>query len=181
MSRMWRFLLMVVPCLVAADAYAVEGMLLRSAFLYQFTHYAEWPPEAMGSEGLPIAMCVIGRDSLADVLEEAVRGRRSRNRPIVVKRLERVEGEPKCHVLFVGWSESAKIDRLLARLANRPTLTVGDVDGFGRRGGMISLIKDGTRLRLEINRRAVERAGLHLNSQLLALAKLVAYESGPEN
>ncbi|MDJ0851469.1 MAG: YfiR family protein [Myxococcota bacterium] len=154
----------------------MEKLLLRSAFLYQLTHYAEWPPEVMGSEERPVAICVVGRDELADVLERALRGRRAGERAIVVRRLQTVERAPVCHVLFVGWSDAERVDRALAVLARRPTLTVGDGADFAQRGGMIRLIKDGERLRLEVNRQAVERAGLGLSSQLLALAKLVPSE-----
>ena len=153
---------------------------VKSAFLYKFTHLAKWPPEAMGSEGAPLAMCVVGRDSLAEVLEHVVRGRRSYDRPLVVRRLEGVDGLAGCHLLFIGWSKAAKIDRILGRLARQPTLTVGDVEGFARRGGMINLTKKGNRIRFEINRRAAERAGIQLSSQLLKLANLIADEGSGE-
>ncbi len=61
------------------------------------------------------------------------------------------------------------------------TLIVGDVAGFARRGGMVNLTKKGNRLRFEINRRAVESAGLRLSSQLLKLANLIEDESGGED
>jgi hypothetical protein len=153
---------------------------LKSAFLYKFTHFAEWPPEAMGNGKNPIVMCVIGRDSLAEVLEDSVQGRTSGGRLLVVRRVGGAEEARACHVLFIGWSDGEKIDQVIGSLAEQPILTVGDVEGFGQRGGMINLRKQGSRLRLEINRRAADRAGINLSSQLLKLANLVADEGSGE-
>ncbi len=151
---------------------------VKAAFLYRFTHFAEWPPEAMGGKGDPITMCVTGRDELAEGLEHAVEGRKSRNRPLVVRRVDGTEGAAGCHVLFIGWSDLEAIDRILGELASQPTLTVGDVQGFARRGGMINLMRDGKRMRFEINRGAAERARIQLSSQLLKLAQIVDDEGG---
>ena len=68
---MWMALLVVALGLSAVVAGAepptVSEASVKSAFLYKFTHLAKWPPGAMGSEGAPLAMCVVGRDSLAEV------------------------------------------------------------------------------------------------------------------
>jgi hypothetical protein len=161
-----------------ADGLGATETGVKSAFLYKFTHFANWPPETMGEAGDPFAMCVMGRNELADVLEHAVDGRTARDRPLVVKRIENVQQTRGCHLLFIGWSKLEKIERILGALGRQPTLTVGDVKGFARRGGMINLTKDGRRLRFEINRRAAERAGIHLSSQLLKLANLVHDDGG---
>ena len=73
-----------------------------------------------------------------------------------------------------------KIERVLGALGRQSTLTVGDVKGFAQRGGMINLTKEGRRLRFEVNRRAAERTGIHLSSQLLKLADLVDDGGGEE-
>jgi hypothetical protein len=151
---------------------------LKSAFLYKFIHYAEWPPEALGGSGDPIAICVIGQDALAHELDSAVQGRTSQKRPVVVRRVEGSDPFSGCHVLFVGDPKAAPIDQVIARASAQPTLTVGDADGFARRGGMINFTRRGARLGFEINRAAVQRAGLDLSSQLLKLAELVPDESG---
>jgi hypothetical protein len=172
-------LLFVLLCASAAHGQPQASETdLKSAFLFKFVHYAEWPPEALGALGNPIAMCVIGADDLASALEGAVRGRTSHERPVVVRRLTSADEVGGCHVLFVGWPEDARTDQMIERASAQPTLTVGDAEGFARRGGMINFTRQGTRLGFEINRGAVLRAGLDLSSQLLKLAKLVPEERG---
>ncbi|HVQ25143.1 MAG TPA: YfiR family protein [Planctomycetota bacterium] len=173
----WIALLAALVCAPPAPAQPQASEVnLKSAFLYKFIHYAEWPPEALGAPGDPIALCVIGQDEIAQVLEDAVRGRTIHERPLVVHKLAGSEPAAGCHVLFVGVSLTAQIDRVLARVAAQPTLTVGDAEGFAQRGGIINFTRSGSRLGFEINRAAAQRAGLQLSSQLLKLSKLVPEE-----
>ena len=174
-------LLAVLLCAPAARAQPqASEVSLKSAFLYKFVHYAEWPPEALGAPGDPIELCVIGQDDFAQVLDEAVRGREIHERTVVVRRLAAADPADGCHVLFVGASLAGQLESVLARVTDRPTLTVGDTEGFARRGGMINFTRSGARLGFEINRTAALRAGLQISSQLLKLSKLVPEESGGE-
>jgi YfiR/HmsC-like len=174
-------LLLALLCASAAAAHAqtqVSEVSLKSAFLYKFIHYTDWPDEALGAVADPIAICVIEQDALAEALEGAVSGRVSHERPVIVRRIAG-EGElGRCHVLFVGSLEPARLEKILSRASAQPTLTIGDADGFARRGGMINFTRRGSRLGFEINRGSVRRAGLNLSSQLLKLAELVPDESG---
>ena len=177
----WRacaLLVLVVSCWLwstkaDADPPTATEISVKSAFLYKFTRFVDWPPETMGQAEDPFPMCVMGRDELADVLEQAVDGRTARNRPLVVRRIESVKETQGCHLLFIGWLKLEKIERVLGALGRQSTLTVGDVKGFAQRGGMINLTKEGRRLRFEVNRRAAKRAGIHPSSQLLKLANVV--------
>jgi hypothetical protein len=172
-------LLLALLCASAAHGQKqASEVSLKSAFLYKFIYYAEWPEQALGAVADPIAICVIGQDAFAEVLEGAVHGRTSHEHPVVVRRLDGSTEVSGCHVLFVGSLESARMEQIIARVSAQPTLTIGDAEGFARRGGMINFTRRGARLGFEINRGAVRRAGLNLSSQLLKLAELVPDDSG---
>jgi YfiR/HmsC-like len=174
-------LLVALLCASATAAHAqtqVSEVSLKSAFLYKFIHYTDWPDEALGASADAIAICVIEEDTLAQALEAAVSGRMSHERPVIVRRIADAGGLGGCHVLFVGSIDPTRLQKILDRAAAQPTLTIGDVEGFARRGGMINFTRRGSRLGFEINRGSVRRAGLNLSSQLLKLAELVPDESG---
>ena len=170
---------LVCAWIVHAQAQVPE-VTLKSAFLYQFIHYAEWPHEALGAPGAPIVICVIAQDELAQVLEGAVSGRTTHERPVAVRRIARAGEVAGCHVLFLGSPDPAQMQQVIAGASVQPMLTVGDADGFARRGGMINFTRRGARLGFAINRGAVSRAGLSLSSQLLKLAELVPDEGARE-
>jgi uncharacterized protein DUF4154 len=177
----WGHLLLALLCVSAAHGQTqASEVSLKSAFLYKFIHYADWPVEALGAPADPIAICVIGQDPLAESLEHAVSGRTAHEHPVVVRRVADSGDVGGCHVLFVGSPDPAQIEQIIARASAHPTLTIGDTEGFARRGGMINFTRRGARLGFEINRGAVQRAGLDLSSQLLKLAELVPDQGGGE-
>ena len=50
---------------------------------------------------------------------------------------------------------------------------MGNTPGFAKRGVAVNLIRDNDRMRFEVNRQALDHAGLRASYQLLDLAKLV--------
>ena len=94
-------------------------------------------------------------------------------RPLIVARYRRVQEIGDCQILFISRSETAQLEQILASLAGKPVLTVGDVEGFARRGGMIDLATVSGRIELRINLEAARAARLTMSSKLLRPAKVV--------
>ena len=78
-----------------------------------------------------------------------------------------------CHFLFISRSESSNLESWLSRADGRLTLTVSDIPGFARNGGMVELPLEGERVGLVINRRSATKKGFDFNSQLLRLARVI--------
>jgi hypothetical protein len=53
----------------------------------------------------------------------------------------------------------------------RRVVTVSDIPGFARQGGMIELPVEGERVAILINRRNAQKQGFEFNTQLLRLAR----------
>ena len=172
-------LLLALLCATVTHAQTqVSEVSLKSAFLYKFIHYTDWPDEALGALADPIAICVIEQEALAQALEAAVAGRTTHERTVIVRRLAHPDEIGGCHVLFVGALASPALEQVLGHTSSQPILTIGDAEGFARRGGMINFTRRGARLGFEINRGSVRRAGLSLSSQLLKLAELIPESGG---
>jgi len=152
-----------------AAAGAADEYSLKAAFLYQFTKYVSWPTDPEG----PIAICVLGDDPFGPILDETLVGKSATGRSLVARRIGSVRESVACRILFVSRSERTRLDATLAALADRPILTVADMDGFPQRGGMINLKLDDERIRLEVNLDNAERTGLKIRSELLRLAEIV--------
>jgi hypothetical protein len=180
-GRLRILLVIALLCAPAARAQTQASELsLKSAFLYKFIHYTDWPDQALGAVADPIAICVIEQDAFAEALESAVSGRTSHDHHVIVRRVASAGDFGGCHVLSVGSLEPARLEQVLSRASAQPILTIGDAEGFARQGGMINFARRGSRLGFEINRSSVRRAGLNLSSQLLKLAELVPDQSGGE-
>jgi len=146
---------------------------VKAAFLYKFATYIHWPA-TVGAVKAPFVIGVIGKDPFGSALNEVVHGEKVDERVIQIRRLRLPEEALRCEVLFVGSSERENLQKLFAVLRGAPVLTVGDMDQFAESGGMINLITtEDHKIRFDINKGAMDRAGLKATSQLLRLARIV--------
>jgi hypothetical protein len=158
---------------VAAQPVIVSNYKLKAVFLYNFAQFVEWPPTAFPTAQTHLIIGVLGEDPFGGDLDQAVRGEKVGTRQLEIRRYKRVEDIGSCHILFISPSEESRLDEILASLAGRSILTVGDGDDFSRRGGMIRLVTEKNRVRMRVNVEAARRAGLTISSKLLRSAEIV--------
>jgi hypothetical protein len=153
---------------------------VKASYLFNFTQFVEWPPTAFTAASTPIVIGVLGDDDFGAFFDELIQGETVKNRPLAIKRSRSIEDLKSCQILFISKSEKARLGPILASVAKTSTLTVSEIDGFARRGGVINFFSEGKKIRFEINRDAAQHRGLKLSSQLLNLGKLVGPEPGKE-
>jgi hypothetical protein len=167
--------LVVVPVLPAAAPTEHE---VKAAFLYHFAQLVDWPDDAL-PPGKPFVLAVVGDDPFGSALDDVVAAQQVRGHLVRIERYPNIDslaGTP--HMLFVGASAGRELQRTLDAVARGPVLTIGEMERFAERGGMIGfrMTPEG-RVTFDINRKVAERARLKLSSQLLKLARIV--DGGP--
>jgi hypothetical protein len=120
---------------------------------------------------------VLGFAPLEDALEQSLAGKTINGHPVLARRIGRPEDALQCQIAFIGWEERKRLPTVLEALNAAPVLTVSDLEQFASHGGMIQLIREGTKFRFAVNVDAVTRHGLRVSSKLLQLAEVVR-ESG---
>lgn len=156
-------------CLVAAAGHAaVREYDLKAAFLYNFASFTEWSP----SVATPMTFCVVGEDPFGKALDDLTT-RQIRGLPVTVRRVSDQDNCQGCRVAFIPRASAAQLPEILARLGNQPVLTVSDIEGAAKRGVMIEITQDGSRLVFEINTAALSRSQLVVSSKLMKLARQV--------
>jgi hypothetical protein len=158
---------------VAAEEAATQEYQVKAVFLFNFTQFVDWPLEAFSGVDQPIVIGVIGDDPFGTYLDQTVHGEKVNNRPLLIRRFRHGDDVGTCHVLFISQSETSRLDQIIAGLHGRSVLTVSDLPGFGRRGGMIRFVMENNRVKLRINADAAKAAGLMLSSKLLRVAEIV--------
>jgi hypothetical protein len=176
--RQWVWLVAIVAAsfapvrglAVGAGGETASEVALKAAFLYNFARFAEWPELPSGA---PIVLCVAGNENVAAALAQTVRGQNVGGRTLEVSRDEDGSVWRLCQLLFIADTEMRRAVTGLNVIRASPVLTVSDGKGFAEAGGMIELYVEDGRMRFAINVDATERAGLHLSSRLLGLAKVI--------
>jgi hypothetical protein len=156
-----------------AGAQTSREYQLKAVFLFNFTQFVEWPPDAFELPASPIVIGVLGADPFGPVLDEAVRGEVVRSRPLKVERYRRIEDVKTCHILYISQSESERLEKIVKQLRTKPVLTVSEIEGAAQAGVIIRLLTEQNKIRFRINVEAAREANLTLSSKLLRMAEIV--------
>jgi len=170
-------LALIAAVLLAASARAqVADYQVKAAFLYNFAKFVEWPPQVFKTARDPIAICVLGKNPVGNVLDEVVAGKAVEGRTFLVRQINEFNPGCNCQILFVSASERKRFHPMAASMKGAGILTVGEAQDFAAEGGVINFKLEAGRIRLEINLEAAEQSQLRISSKLLSLAQIVKSE-----
>ncbi|MBW3671299.1 MAG: YfiR family protein [Acidobacteria bacterium] len=153
---------------------------LKAEFIERFTRFVDWPEDRVfrtGHDG-SFVIGIVGEDPFGPHLQRLARSRRIKGERIQIHGIIEPEDVVKCQLLFISESEKSRLRAILAQAGGRPILTIGDTPGFAEAGVLINFYLDGDRIRFEINETAFARSGLHVDTKLLKLARVIG--SGEE-
>lgn len=145
---------------------------VKAAFLYQFSKFVEWPPRAFDASQYTICIGMVDGGPMLGALQ-SIEGKETKGRRVVVKQFKTPEELEFCHILYIGPAMAGRLAEIMERLKGTSTLTVSDINGFARRGGMINFIMVENKIQFEINVETAEKADLQISSHLLKLARIV--------
>ncbi len=145
--------------------------LVKAGFILKFPEFLEWPK---GADQAPLQICVAGPSELTAALRSVALHLRYRDAQPSVRQLGNSEAPTGCQLLFIPGQRSGELAGILAGLAGRPVLTVGDTPGFAERGVHINLLTQGDRVRFEVNSAALEASSLSASFRLLEMARSIS-------
>jgi len=154
-----------------AQIWEEQEQTFKAIFIYHFSQYVKWPE---GDTAGAFSIGLLGGTNLLAPLQKMAREKKTiGDRKLVIKQcdIEKIKGE--CQILFISGSMKAKLEEILAQVKGKPVLTIGDTEGFARRGVAINFTRVRDILKFEINQKSIERVGLKASSQLLKLGLLV--------
>lgn len=177
MAFFWRLLpgvLLGAVLLGASSSWAEEAVTeqdLKAVLYYKLPVFVYRAPSDQENR---VDFCVLGAAQLDNAMGRLpatlLDGRRAD-----IHMLPSHADTGECDFLFIGRSEGSRLDGILRRLSGRRLVTVSDIDGFARAGGMVefALRPGGSGIQILINRKAARMQGIEFNAQLLRLAKIV--------
>lgn len=143
---------------------------VKAVFLYNFTQFVTWPPEAFAGSNSPFVIGVLGNNPFGPYLEKVVEGETVAGRSIVIRYYTEANQVRNCQLLFINKENPREA---LTELAGNAILTVGDRESFIRSGGMISFYLDKNKIRFYINTKNAKAANINISSKLLRLANVI--------
>ncbi|PHR27090.1 MAG: hypothetical protein COA36_09995 [Desulfotalea sp.] len=155
---------------VAQDVFEDQ---IKSVFLYNLAHFVTWPNSIVqGASTFNIG--VYGSVSFQAVLQQTVETETKDGRELVVSRINDPDDiTALCRILFVTKEAKGDWEKIKAKIADLPILTVSDGEDFINRGGMVSLLRQNKKIQIEVDYKRVQQAGLSMSAKLLRLARVV--------
>ncbi|MGK7395586.1 MAG: YfiR family protein [Candidatus Cyclobacteriaceae bacterium M3_2C_046] len=141
----------------------------HSVFVYNFTKYIQWP---VSTSETRIAI-LSGGKSIMESFNKMAELKSSATQKFIIQNISSVNDAYDCHILFVPEDQSDQLEAIAAKLADKPVLIITEESGIIKKGSCINFITVDGKLNIELNREAVDKAGLKVSGQLLALAILV--------
>jgi hypothetical protein len=188
---------------IAADSVEKRGRKVKAAFLYNFINFVDWPKEKMPDNEEPVIIGVVG---MADSTKAftAIAKKEVKGKKIIVKqfmdfcdsakklkenksRLEynqAMEALKKCHIVFISDCKSISKDDtkvIINSLKGESVLTVGEINGFLKSGGIVNFLTENKKIRFEVNLYSAKQNKVEIRSKLLKLAKRVVKEEKTRN
>jgi hypothetical protein len=156
-----------------ADAQAAREAEVKSAFVFNFLLYVDWPKSAFPDDGAPYVVAVLGGDGFGGQLERTLEGKTAQGRPVKVRKVAEAAEAAGAHVVLLPKQETDRRPELIGAFAGRPVLLVTESEGLARKGAACNFVVEEQRVRLEVNVGATEKAGLRMSAKLLKIARRV--------
>jgi len=146
---------------------------VKAAYLYNFTKFVYWNPVSDSANSSPLTIGVIRADDIAALLEEYTRSTSAKS-GIRIKRFDSWDSDLQgCELVYIGQAPKDRIHLLLSRLKGKKVLTVSDLYGFARQGGMIGFFQEEGRIKIEINLSEIADSGLAISAKLIEVARII--------
>jgi hypothetical protein len=172
LSRRLSHLAFAAGLLLAGSSSALsfdKAELVKAAVIEKIARFIDWPrPPAT-----QFTLCVASDHPQLQVLNAYYENATIAERPVAVHTMRRQDAPGACQVIFLAQKDIADLPRYRALAEKEQILLVAEGADVARNGVHIAFYFDMNRLRLEVNRKALEASGLKASFRLLEVAKIV--------
>src|SRR5277367_5860694 len=151
--------MLALPAALHAQSAKQREYEIKAAYLYNFIRYIDWPPDTLPPAGGKIVIGIVGDNPFGAAIDP-LNGKQIKGCTLAVKQIVDTKVLEECQILFICASEKLRLQEIFGELKESKALTVGEIDGFASKGGIINFIYERNRVRFEINPDTAKRAGL---------------------
>jgi hypothetical protein len=159
--------------LSARGQYTADEYQVKTAFLFHFAQFLDWPEGALSAGGPSLNLCIFDDEPRRHELQSTIEGKTIGARVFHVRLISQPQELQSCNILFLSHDEARRQSAILRSLRGTPVLTVGETSDFLTDGGMIRFHLVDDKIRFDINLEAAESSHLKISSRLLLLATSV--------
>lgn len=150
----------------AHTVYAQSGAAkLKAVLLFKLFEYVNWPGGTGPASGGAV-LCTFGPHYFGEMLNY-IASKQSGAYSYSTRVVPSLDAGGGCDVAYVSKS---RFDRLGGLPSGHGILIVGDEDGLFQAGGVVMLKETGDKVKLVVDTKNAQKAGLSLSGELLSIA-----------
>jgi hypothetical protein len=139
---------------------------VHSMLVFNFLKYIEWPADAKSGD---FEIAVIGDDEVFEALSKFYSNRKLGAQSVKISNYSSTSDVDKAHLVYLSAKRSNEFEDLKTKFEGKPTLTITDKNGLGKKGSCINFRVVGGKLRFEVNEQAFADSNLKISSQLISM------------
>ena len=162
------------PALAQSTAGA-QFDLVRAAFIAKLPLFIRDSrlPNHRSAGDQSFALAVLHDDPIYDSLQELARFPLGEGHTIRVRKIDELEELNDGEILVFPGSSRRSLSEVLDRIRSARTIVITDSIPLCKKGIMFAVAEEHSRIKLFVNQRAVEEAGLVLDYRLAAVARFI--------
>ncbi len=170
MKRILFFGGLLALCLsvAAKDLFAADEETVKTAYLYNFAKFVQWPDEQRPT----LRLCVVGDNVLGKALDSLI-GKPVRNMQIDVRHAIVLQDIPQCDLVFLPAGQARSLERVRQIVNGYPILIVAESTDALPKGAIVAMIQRDNRIVFEVDLTTARHLGLQVSAKLLQLARKV--------
>lgn len=146
---------------------------LKAAYIAHITEFVKWPRSSPLKDDNTFSICVFGNHPIEEPLAKLPKLMKVDKRPIIIRRIDYPEDALGCNMLFVPLNENGRITEIQKHIEKGAVLLINEVPSIPSHGQLISIYRDGNRLRIQVYLHKAQDAGFIISARLLKLANIV--------
>jgi len=152
----------------SSKTYFATDYKFHSVYIYNFTKYIQWP-----SNGAEFNISILGNQPEAvNAFKAMADAKSSSGKQYKVKVAKSAGDVSDCDILFIPSNYSKMAGDAMQKVAGSNTLVITEKEGMIAQGSGINFIIVDNKLKFELSKTNIDKAGLKVSSQLLQMAIL---------
>jgi hypothetical protein len=152
---------------------------LKAAFIERFARFIEWPADTWSQDKNGIfEIAIIGDNPFGKKLDKIYARQKIKDKTVKIKYIKTVEEIGNCNILFICPNMSNKIPQILEKISKKSILTIGQTKGYCEKGVHINFYIAASKIKFQINEKAVKSANLKISHLLLQNAVIISTTGG---
>lgn len=168
-----KYCLLIITMLLVQQSFAQKytEYELKSAFIYNFTKFIQWPTNNYST----FKIVIVRNNDIKIVLNEILKDKKINNKKPELIYIDDITKISDCQILFIEDVSNSELITILEQTKNKACLTIANhIPLFCQKGGIINFTPKYYNYRFEINNLQAEWKGLKISSKLLILSKVIS-------